>query len=212
MVYNYHNLMKLASLQPFSPSPSARIAMEIVVILLSVSILSSPPLRAEETAEEITEKESFASVARSFFDKAVGATKSLFKEEEVEEDTTPAVDPDELAREAALATAKEAIVLAEGGYHFTQSRWGAIPTPHQIDGLELIPLSEGTLNETDIAAGIDRRATYEFRATNWRKFHEQTGWGRWTKGVPPHLESITLVREKGAWKVAVSPLWAYSLK
>ena len=96
--------------------------MEIVVILLSVSILSSPPLRAEETAEEITEKESFASVARSYFDKAVGATKSLFKEEEVEEDTTPAVDPDELAREAALATAKEAIVLAEGGYHFTQSK------------------------------------------------------------------------------------------
>lgn len=79
-------------------------------------------------------------------------------------------------------------------------------------GLELVPLEEAPLTAGDEASGIDRRLTYEFRANTHRRFHEQTGWGRWTKGVPPHLDSITIVREKGVWKVASSPVWAYSLK
>ena len=213
--------MKPVPIQLVSSPRSARIAQEFVAILLLILIpLSITASHAEEPAEAVVEEaveetvedESFTSIAKSYFEKAVGAAKGLFKDEEIEEEGTPAVDPDEVALEAALAEAKGAILHSEGGSHFTQSRWGATPTPYQIEGLELTPLAEGTLNESDASVGIDRRLTYEFSAANWRKFHPQAGWGRWTKGVPPHLESLTLVRQNGLWKVSVSPLWAYSLK
>lgn len=162
------------------------------------------PLRAED---------SLASVAKSYFEKAIDAAKAMVSGEESEEGAVEIiVDPDEVAREAALAAGKAAIFLTEGNYDFTQSRWGAKPTPYQLEGLELVALDEAPLSAGDEAAGIDRRLTYEFRANTHRRFHEQTGWGRWTKGVPPHLDGITLVREKGVWKVASSPVWAYSLK
>jgi hypothetical protein len=158
-------------------------------------------------------EDSLASVARSYFDKAIDAAKAMISgEESGEESTEIIVDPDEVAREEALAVGKAAIFLTEGNYDFTQSRWGAKPTPYQLEGLKLVPLEESPLSAGDEAAGIDRRLTYEFLANTHRRFHEQTGWGRWTKGVPPHLDSITLVREKGVWKVASSPAWAYSLK
>jgi hypothetical protein len=162
------------------------------------------PVRAED---------SLATVAKSYFDKAIDAAKAMISGEEAgDESAEIVVDPDEVAREAALTAGKAAIFLTEGNYDFTQSRWGAKPTPYQLEGLELVPLEESPLTAGDEAAGIDRRLTYEFRANTHRRFHEQTGWGRWTKGVPPHLDSITLVREKGVWKVASSPVWAYSLK
>lgn len=165
------------------------------------------PLPAEE-------EKSIASVAKSYFEKAVEAAKSIVTGEEAEEASTdPAVDPEQLALDAALTAAKSEIFLTDGIYDFTQSRWGAKPTPYQIEGLEMVLLTEtAPLTAGDEAAGIDQRLTYEFRAKTHRRFHEQTGWGRWMEGVPPHLDGITLVREKGVWKVASSPVWAYSLK
>lgn len=186
-------------------SPAVLRALRWSVLALALGpggILS--PLRAED---------SLASVAKTYFEKAIDAAKSMISGEESEEESAEiVVDPDEVAREAALAAGKAAIFFTEGNYDFTQSRWGAKPTPYQIEGLELVPLEEAPLTAGDEAAGIDRRLTYEFRAKTHRRFHEQTGWGRWTNGVPPHLDSIILVREKGVWKVASSPVWAYSLK
>lgn len=186
-----------------SPAVLRALRWSVVALVLEISGVPSP-LRAED---------SLASVAKSYFDKAIDAAKAMISGEEAEEGSVEIiVDPDEVAREEALAAGKAAIFLTEGNYDFTQSRWGAKPTPYQLEGLELVPLDEAPLSAGDEAAGIDRRLTYEFRANTHRRFHEQTGWGRWTKGVPPHLDSITLVREKGVWKVASSPVWAYSLK
>lgn len=158
-------------------------------------------------------EDSLASMAKTYFQKAVDAAKSAISGEAVvDESAEAAVDADQIALEAALTVGKAEIFLTEGPYAFTQSRWGSKPTPYQLEELELVPLEETALTAGDEAAGIDRRVTYDFRAKNHRRFHEQTGWGRWVPGLPPHFEPITLVREKGIWKVASSPSWAYSLK
>jgi hypothetical protein len=76
------------------------------------------PLRAED---------SLASVAKSYFEKAIDAAKAMVSGEDAEEGAVEIiVDPDEVAREAALAAGKAAIFLTEGNYDFTQSRWGAV--------------------------------------------------------------------------------------
>ncbi len=81
-----------------------------------------------------------------------------------------------------------------------------------MTGLELVYLGDAAITAGDKAAGIDRRVTHEFRAAQHRRFHPQTGWGRWPKGLPPHLENIMQVREHGTWRGAGSPLWACSVK
>ena len=73
-------------------------------------------------------------------------------------------------------------------------------------------MPEGTIGPADRSRGIDRRISYEFRCRNHRTFKEPKGWGAWKPGAPPHLESLTLIREHGVWKVSVSPVWAYSLR
>ena len=66
------------------------------------------PLPAEE-------EKSIASVAKSYFEKAVEAAKSIVTGEEAEEASTdPAVDPEQLALDAALTAACE-LAAAQGG-------------------------------------------------------------------------------------------------
>lgn len=122
------------------------------------------------------------------------------------------VDPDEIARRAELDQVVRSIFLAEKGYHFTQSRWGAQPIPYQIEGLTTVELPGSSLNSTDYKVGIDRRVTYEFEAKSFRTYTDLEGWGKWQKGKPPHLDGVTLVRQNGMWKVSVSPSSAYALK
>ncbi|MCB1205479.1 MAG: hypothetical protein KDN18_14555 [Verrucomicrobiae bacterium] len=165
-------------------------------------------------ATSLRAEDSLASLTKSFFEKAVASAKEIVtgeKASESEEAGSEHADPDEAAREAVLAEARDAIFHEEGGFHFTQSRWGAKPTPYQVEGLEVAPLGEATLTAGDHAAGIDKRLPYAFQAVRHRRFHEQTGWGRWMEGAPPHLDNLILVREQGIWRVASSPLWAYSL-
>lgn len=167
--------------------------------------LSAPPSPAED--------ESLGAVAKSYFEKAISSAKSLVSGKESEEPEVAATeDSEEAVLEKALKAATAEIFHKEGSQFFTQSRWGAEPTPYEVMGLELVYLGETPVTAGDKASGIDRRVTYEFRAAQHRRFHPQTGWGRWLKGVPPHLENIMLARENGAWKVASSPRWAYSVK
>ena len=186
-----------------SDSPATGVRAIWIWLALGLCLLAGPA-RTEE---------SLASIAKSYFQKAIDAAKSAISGEETEDEGAEIFeDPDQIALEAALAAGKAEIFLTQGNYDFTQSRWGAKPTPYQLEGLELVPLDEAPLTAGDEAAGIDRRLTYEFRAKTHRRFHEQTGWGRWVPGLPPHLDNLTLVRENGVWKVASSPSWAYSLK
>jgi hypothetical protein len=195
--------MKIGSLSLHSTRPAARAAS--LTVVCAIGLFSNVATARAEN--------SFASIARSYFDKALDAAKAMVKSGESRGDNAAiSDDPEEAALESALAAGKSEIFLTKGGYEFTQSRWGAQPTPYQLEGLELVPLPESPVNGGDQSSGIDRRLTYEFRARNHRRFYDQTGWGRWTPGVPPHLDTITLVRENGIWKVASSPLWAYSLK
>jgi hypothetical protein len=161
------------------------------------------------------EDESLGAVAKSYFEKAIRSAKSLVSGKETEEEESAAAaaeESEEAVLEKAVKAATAQIFHKEGTQYFTQSRWGAEPTPYEVTGLELVYLGDAAITAGDKAAGIDRRVTYEFRAAQHRRFHPQTGWGRWLKGVPPHLENIMLERENGVWKVASSPLWAYSVK
>lgn len=159
------------------------------------------------------DEESLGSMAKSYFEKAIASAKSLVSGSEPSaEEVALTQESEEAALEKALKAATLEIFHKEGTQYFTQSRWGAEPTPYEVMGLELVYLGDGALTASDKSAGIDRRVTYEFRATQHRRFHPQTGWGRWLKGVPPHLENIMLARENGIWKVSSSPVWAYSVK
>lgn len=171
---------------------------------LVVALMAAGNLRAEDT---------LASLAKSYLGKAIAAAKGKISGEPAEApgESEPEVETDEAAQDRVLREAVGKIFHSEGGYHFTQSKWGASPTPFQIEGLEFIPLEETPTSVSDTRLEIDRRVTYEIRAKQFRRFHDQTGWGRWVPGLPPHLETFVLVREKGVWKVTVSPDWAYSL-
>jgi hypothetical protein len=82
-------------------------ALRWSVVALALGISGVPSsLRAED---------SLATVAKSYFDKAIDAAKSVISGEEAEEESTEiVVDPDEAAREAALTAGKAAIFLTEG--------------------------------------------------------------------------------------------------
>lgn len=184
----------------FSNSSCERLILSVTFL----SVLGSARLPAEE---------SVVSKAKGFFEKAISAAKGAVSKndapgpaEESEGET------EEDAQSRVLREAAETIFHEDGGFHFTQSRWGASPTPFQLDGLEFVPLEETPTNIADARNGIDRRVTYEIRVKQHRRFHEQTGWGRWTPGLPPHLETFVLIRENGVWKAAVTPGWAYSIK
>ncbi len=158
--------------------------------------------------------DSIATIAKGYLDKAISAARGAFTKEEGEGASSDGaeVETEADAMDRVLQEASDAIFHSEGGYQFTQSRWGASPIPFQIEGLEYLPLDETPTNVADASKGIDRRITYKIQARQHRRFHPQTGWGRWIPGPPPHLEDFVLVRENGVWKVAVSPSWAYSLK
>lgn len=175
-----------------------------VVALAGIVSVTNPPARGDD--------KSIASVAKSYLEKAIASAKGLVSNEEAEE---PAGEPASTQDESEIAVLGEAvkrIFLKEGGYHFTQSRWGAKPQPYQIEGLEVYPLDAVPSNDLDTAEGIDRRISYEFRAKAHRVFDAEIGWGRWRPGTPPHLGNITLVRQNGQWKVSVTPEWAYTVK
>lgn len=162
---------------------------------------------------DAAEGESFGAMAKSIFEKAIATAKSFVSGRESEKaEAAPDGESDAAALESALKAAMAEIFHKEGEQYFTQSRWGAEPAPYEVMGLELVYLGEAPATADDRATGIDRRVTYEFRASQHRRFHQQTGWGRWLQGAPPHLESIMLAKENGTWKVASSPLWAYSVK
>ena len=157
------------------------------------------------------EDPSFVAVAKSYLSRAMKSISDRFGDEGGTADPKTK-DPDQVARQAVLDTLLGSIFLEEKGYRFTQSRWGAKPIPYQIDGLEVTELATGTLNGADEAEGIDSRITYELKTTTFRLYDESKGWGEWIKGTPPHLTSVTLVRQNGIWKVSISPARAYSLK
>lgn len=164
-------------------------------------------------AERLPAEESVVSKAKGFFEKAISAAKgAVSKEGMADSEGESEGETEEDAQSRVLREAAGLIFHEEGGFHFTQSRWGASPTPFQLEGLEFVPLEETPTNIADARNGIDRRVTYEIRVKQFRRFHEQTGWGRWTPGLPPHLETFVLIRENGVWKAAVTPGWAYSIK
>ncbi len=203
MVYNFHNQMVKIPSQSRLIRSSARISARLVLLLVLGWGWLGQPVRGDD--------QSFASVAKSYLERAVGTAKNLFGGKK--EASPPAnVDPDEAAREKALADAKAAIFYEKDGSCFTQSRWGASPAPYQIGGLQFVAIPESIANAADGVSGIDRRITYQIRAARFRVYEASKGWGPWQNGAPPHLDSITLVRERGVWKVSVSPLWAYSLR
>lgn len=168
-------------------------------------------------ASEVDEDDSIASVAKSYFDKAVkSVTGRLGKGQDEDPSGTEAegeaAPAEEAAKLAVLSEAVKRIFHKEDDYHFTQSHWGAKSQPYQIEGLEVYPLDDAPTPPLDSQEGIEQQLTYEFRAKAHRLFDSEIGWGRWREGIPPHLGPITLVRQNGAWKVSVSPEWAYAVK
>lgn len=190
--------MNLIGISP-APSPPRLLARWVLLLFLYFPGF----LRAEDS--------SFFSVAMSYIDRTVHSLSSRFGGVEKEETTAP-TNPDDIARRAALDGLMRSIFLQEKGRHFTQSKWGAKSIPYQMEGIQTILLDEVPLNESDRAAGIEKRVTFEIKVREFRQYDERAGWGPWVKGNPPHLDSVTLIRQGGVWKVSVSPLWAYSLK
>ncbi len=70
-------------------------------------------------------------------------------------------DSEEAVLEKALKAATAEIFHKEGTQYFTQSRWGAEPTPYEVTGLEVGLSRRGARDAGDKASGIDRRVTYE---------------------------------------------------
>jgi len=174
----------------------------LLATVLFAGLLFSPvSLRAEDPT--------FVALAKSYLDRALKSVSKYLEESPAEGKKS---DPDEIARRTELDQVMRKIFLAEKGYHFTQSRWGAQPVPYQVDGLTTEELPGGSLNGGDHKSGIDRRVTYEFEAKAFRLYNDVEGWGKWQKGKPPQLEGITMVRQNGEWKVSVSPTSAYSIK
>lgn len=174
------------------------------LIAIAVTLTTGGTLPAED---------SLASLAKGYLQKAIASARGKLSGEatEAESISEPVAETDGDLQDRALREAAQKIFHPEGGYHFTQSRWGASPTPYQIEGLEFIPLEEAPATVSDTRLGIDRRVTYQIRAKQFRRFHDQTGWGRWVPGLPPHLETFVLVRENGVWKVTAAPDWAYTV-
>lgn len=200
MDYNYHNVMG-------GHVNYRNITCRLFAVPVLLVMVASPlDLRSEDS--------SFFSVAMSYIDKTVASLSTRLSGEAKEktEKTTVATDPEDIAIRAALDGLMRTMFLEEKGRHFTQSKWGAKSTPYQMAGIQTIKLDESSLNESDRAAGIEKRVTFEIKVREFRQYEEKVGWGSWTKGNPPHLDSVTLVRQSGSWKVSVSPLWAYSLK
>lgn len=179
---------------------SARLTVVGLILFLFLNV---EPLRAENPG--------FVASVKSYLGSALKSAAEYFESDAATPEAAKA-DPDEIARRAELDLVVKSIFLAEKGYHFTQSRWGAQPVPYQIEGLTTAELPGGALNSTDNRTGIDRRITYEFEAKSFRTYTDPQGWGKWQKGKPPHLEGVTLVRHNGMWKVAISPASSYSLK
>lgn len=121
-------------------------------------------------------------------------------------------DPDQRGMAEAIERVKAAMFLTKEGFWFTQARWGESPVPYQMAGLKLVPLPEGEFSMADAAVSIDRRVVYEFRVAKYRVHREKSGWGKWVEGMPPGLDPVTLVRQRGEWKVESAPLKAYSLR
>lgn len=187
----------------FARSNLDRFSARLLVAGLVLSFSLTPDsVRAEDSG--------IVASVKSYLGQALKAASEYLESEPAPQ--AAKADPDEIARRAELDQVVRSIFLAEKGYHFTQSRWGAQPVPYQIEGLTTAELPGGALNAADYKAGIDRRITYEFEAKSFRTHTDLEGWGKWQKGKPPHLEGITLVRQNGMWKVAVSPSSAYALR
>lgn len=184
-------------------STSASLCRLLAVGVMLGSVSCPLPLRAEDS--------SFFSVAMSYVNRAVQSLSTRLGGEEKANAPT-ATDPEDIAKRAALDGLMQTMFLQEKGCHFTQSKWGAKSTPYQMEGIQMVKLDEGSVNDGDRSDGIDQRITFEIKVREYRQYDETDGWGSWVKGNPPHLDSVTLVRQSGVWKVSVSPLWAYSLK
>lgn len=187
----------------FARSKLDRFSARWLAVGLALSLSLAPgAVRAEDPG--------IVASVKSYLGQALKAASAYLESEPAPE--AAKADPDEIARRAELDQLVRSIFLAEKGYHFTQSRWGAQPVPYQIEGLTTVELPGGAPNSADYKAGIDRRVTYEFEAKSFRTYTDLEGWGKWQKGKPPHLEGVTLVRQNGMWKVSVSPSSAYALR
>lgn len=162
------------------------------------------------TSSFSAESEGIVALTRSYCEKIISSLRERFAPEETT--SIPAPDSEKMAKQAVLDRYLKSIFLAEKGYYFTQSQWGAKPIPYQLDRLE-VSENEGkdAVPEND-SVGIEARATFAFKAKAYRIFDEVKGWGPWEPGLPPNLETVSLVKLNGDWQVFNSPRESYSLR
>ncbi|MEM9015463.1 MAG: hypothetical protein AAGC68_00520 [Verrucomicrobiota bacterium] len=130
-------------------------------------------------------------------------------EEYIGENIATSFDPD---RDAVRDACMNTMFLAESGFHFSQSKWGAVPVLFQFRNLRLTGPEDTAMNAADRMNGIDRRIVYKFQTDGFRRYKKESGWGPWENSRPPYLDSITMVRKLGHWQVASAPTRYYSIR
>lgn len=78
--------------------------------------------------------------------------------------------------------------------------------------MELSEIEGKRVTPADLKNGIEERSTFAFKAKAYRIFDEVKGWGPWEPGLPPNLDTVSLVKQEGTWKTSTSPEAVYSLR
>ena len=126
--------------------------------------------------------------------------------------TAPALDPEDISHRQVLDELMSSLFLKKGDSWFTQSVRDASPIPYEFKALILSGPTSLVVTEADKQDSIDRRLSFGFSVSAYRKFDKTSGWQPWVKGKPTLLTGIILNRVDGLWVIASSPKDSFSLK
>ena len=126
--------------------------------------------------------------------------------------TPPALDSEDISYRPVLDELMGSLFLKKRDSWFTQSVREANPIPYEFKGLILSGPTSLVITEADRQDFIDRRLSFGFSVSAYRKFDKTSGWQPWVKGKPILLSGIIMNRVNGLWVIASSPKDSFSLK
>ena len=124
----------------------------------------------------------------------------------------PPFDPEDISHRQVLDQLMSSLFLKKGNSWFTQSVRDANPVPYEFKDLTLSEPTSLVITEADKRDTIDRRLSFGFSVSAYRKFNNTSGWQPWVKGKPLFLTGIIMNRVDGLWVIASSPKDNFSLK
>lgn len=124
----------------------------------------------------------------------------------------PPLDFEDISHRLVLDELMGSLFLRKGYSWFTQSIREETPVPYEFKNLTLSEPTSLVVTAVDKRDGIDRRLSFGFSVSAYRKYNKTSGWQPWVKGKPILLTGIILNRVDGLWVIASSPKESFSLK